>query len=246
MDITYREKFIVKFHEVDFRGKIKLFTIMDYIQHTAEAHGTSIGLGFENMMNHGLFWVVSRMQLNMERYPGAYEEIIVETELAGCEKLFCVRRFTILDGNENIIGNAVLYYLMLDVITKFPQKPKVCPIDIANLGVENRGNESLKKLKMPDEIVQVMDRKLYYNEIDANQHVNNARYVSFVEDCFSLEWHKNHEISRVQINYVKEIKAEDSLKINRFIDDNERNTYFINGTDEVKSQEFFQCKVTYR
>lgn len=246
MKMTHREKFVVKFHEVDFRGKVKLFTIMDYIQHTAEVHGTSLGLGFENMMNHGLFWVVSRMKLNINRYPGACEEVIIDTELAGCDKLFCVRRFTILDGNENVIGNAVLYYLMLDAKTKFPQKPKVCPVEIVNIDVDNKGHESLKKLKMPGDTVEVLNRALYYNEIDANNHVNNARYVSFVEDCFSMEWHKNHEISSMQINYIKEIKAEDTLKLNRYEDEKEQDTYFINGTNEDSSLEFFQCQVNYR
>lgn len=246
MKMTHREKFVVKFHEVDFRGKVKLFTIMDYIQHTAEVHGTSLGLGFENMMNHGLFWVVSRMKLNINRYPGACEEVIIDTELAGCEKLFCVRRFTILDGNENVIGNAVLYYLMLDAKTKFPQKPKVCPIEIVNVDVDNKGHESLKKLKMPGDPVEVINRALYYNEIDANNHVNNARYVSFVEDCFSMEWHKNHEISSMQINYIKEIKAEDTLQLNRYEDKKEQDTYFINGTNEDSSLEFFQCQISYR
>lgn len=246
MKMTHREKFVVKFHEVDFRGKVKLFTIMDYIQHTAEVHGTSLGLGFENMMNHGLFWVVSRMKLNINRYPGACEEVIIDTELAGCDKLFCVRRFTILDGNENVIGNAVLYYLMLDAKTKFPQKPKVCPVEIVNIDVDNKGHESLKKLKMPGDTVEVLNRALYYNEIDANNHVNNARYVSFVEDCFSMEWHKNHEISSMQINYIKEIKAEDTLKLNRYEDEKGQDTYFINGTNEDSSLEFFQCQVSYR
>lgn len=246
MKMTHREKFTVKFHEVDFKGKVKLFTIMDYIQHTAEVHGTSLGLGFENMMNHGLFWVVSRMKLNMERYPGPCEEVTIETELAGCDKLFCVRRFRILDEKESVIGNAVLYYLMVDSNTKFPQKPKACPVEIVNIDVDNKGHESLKKLRMTGEAIEVADRKLYYNEIDANKHVNNARYVSFVEDCFDLQWHENHEITNMQINYLKEIKAEDKLKLNKYLGDEDSNTYFISGTEGDSSVEFFQCKVAYR
>lgn len=245
METTYREKFIVKFHEVDFKGKVKLFTIMDYIQHVAEVHGTSLGLGFEGMMEKGLFWVVSRMKLNMDRYPGAGEEIIIQTELAGREKIFWTRRFIIMDSDENVIGSALLYYLILDMATRFPQKPTVCPVDI-NVDVDNKGHEPLKKIKMQGEAVEELNRVLYYNEIDANNHVNNARYVSFVEDFFPLEWHKNHDIASIQINYIKEIKAEDKLKMNKFANDTEANIYYINGTNEDASQEFFQCKITYR
>lgn len=245
MKTTHREKFIVKFHEVDFKGRVKLFSIMDYIQHTGEVHGTNIGIGFEQMVDKGLFWVVSRMKMDIYRYPGAGEIVIVDTELGGRDKLFWVRKFILRDEKENIIGYATVYYLILDLQTRFPQKPGVCPIDL-NIDVKINKEDALRKIKMPDEIMESKHRELYYNEIDANKHVNNAKYVSFVEDSFSLEWHENYEISSIQINYIKEIKANDKLVINKFKVENEEHTCFINGVDEESNKEFFQCKLSYR
>ena len=245
MKTTHREEFVVKFHEVDFKGRVKLFSIMDYIQHTGEVHGTNIGIGFEQMIDKGLFWVVSRMKLDIYRYPGAGEIVIVDTELGGRDKLFWVRKFILRDVEENIIGNATVYYLILDLQTRFPQKPSVCPIDL-NIDVKINNEDALRKIKMPDEIMESKHRELYYNEIDANKHVNNAKYVSFVEDSFSLEWHENYEISSIQINYIKEIKADDKLVINKFKVESEENIYFINGIDEESNKEFFQCKLSYR
>lgn len=245
MKTTHREKFIVKFHEIDFKGRVKLFSIMDYIQHTGEVHGTNIGMGFEQMVDKGLFWVVSRMKLDIYRYPGVGEVVIVDTELGGRDKLFWVRKFILRDERENIIGNATVYYLILDLYTRFPQKPGVCPIDL-NIDVKINKEDALRKIKMPDEVTESKHRELYYNDIDANNHVNNAKYVSFVEDSFSLEWHENYEISSIQINYIKEIKANDKLVINKFKVDNEENICFINGVYEESDKEFFQCKLSYR
>ncbi|GEM_PF-275734 len=245
MKTTYSEKVMIKFHESDFMWKVKLVSLMDYIQHIGEVHGTSLGLGYEGMMERGLFWVVSRMKINIYRYPKVCEEITIQTELAGREKLFWVRRFIIFDSNEEVIGEAMLYYLILDAETRFPQKPSVCPVNV-DIDVDNKGHEVLRKLRMPGEAIEEKHRELYYNYIDANGHVNNAKYISFVEDFFSLEWHEKHDITSVQINFIKEIKPDDKLKLKKFIDDKVENTYFINGVSEESLQEFFQCKLTYR
>lgn len=245
MEKKYCEKFEVRFHEVDFKGKAKLFTIMDYIQQTGEDHAIRLGIGFDQMLEKNLIWVVSRMKLKMKKYPSVGDEVVIKTELAGREKLFWVRRFYIENSEGEVLGSAVIYYLILDAATKFPQKPTVCPVDI-NVDVKDEEYNKLVKIRMPGEPIEEGNRGLYYNYIDANNHVNNARYVSFVEDFFSLGWHKNYDISEIQINYVKEIKVEDKLRLNKYIGDVESKVYFINGTSEESSQEFFQCKLTYR
>ncbi|MEG1254298.1 acyl-ACP thioesterase domain-containing protein [Clostridium sp.] len=245
MQISYKEKFTVKFHEGDFKCKAKLFTIIDYIQQAVENHANILGVDFQSMMDKGLFWVVSRIEIHMDRYPLVGEAVTIETTLGGREKVFMKRRFNILDKDGNSIGKALIYYLILDMANRFPQKPTICPINI-DINVGDVVDNKLGKIKMPGDPIEVMDRKLRYNDIDINNHVNNAKYVCFVEDFFPLEWHKENNISYMQLNFIKEIKCNDSLKINKFLEDEESKTYCINGTSEKSNQEFFQCRVRFK
>lgn len=244
MELSYKEKFAIKFHEGDFKGNIKLFTIMDYIQQVAEGHAQILGVDFESMMKHGLFWVVSRIEITMERYPKVGEDITIETCLGGREKVFMKRRFKIEDKDGKVIGRALIYYLIVDINTRFPQKPSTCPVDI-DINVGNVNDNKLNKIRMPGEAIETTERKLYYNDIDINNHVNNARYVSFIEDFFSLDWHREKNISYMQLNFIKEIKFDDILIMNKFIEDEENNCYCINGTSKVSDQEFFQCRLKF-
>ncbi|WP_346887642.1 acyl-ACP thioesterase domain-containing protein [Clostridium sp. UBA1056] len=244
MELSYKEKFSVKFHEGDFKGNVKLFTIMDYIQQVAEGHAQILGVDFKSMMDHGLFWVVSRIEITMERYPKVGEDITVETYLGGREKVFMKRRFKIEDKDGQVIGRALIYYLILDTKTRFPQKPSVCPVDI-DINVGNVIDNKLNKIKMPGEAIETIKRELYYNDIDINNHVNNARYISFIEDFFSLDWHREKNISYMQLNFIKEIKFDDILIMNKFIENKENNSYCINGISGISKQEFFQCKLKF-
>lgn len=244
MELSYKEKFSVKFHEGDFKGNVKLFTIVDYIQQVAEGHAQILGVDFKSMMDHGLFWVVSRIEITMERYPKVGEDITVETYLGGREKVFMKRRFKIEDKDGQVIGRALIYYLILDTKTRFPQKPSVCPVDI-DINVGNVIDNKLNKIKMPGEAIETIKRELYYNDIDINNHVNNARYISFIEDFFSLDWHREKNISYMQLNFIKEIKFDDILIMNKFIENKENNSYCINGISGISKQEFFQCKLKF-
>lgn len=244
MELSYKEKFSVKFHEGNFKGNVKLFTIVDYIQQVAEGHAQILGVDFKSMMDHGLFWVVSRIEITMERYPKVGEDITVETYLGGREKVFMKRRFKIEDKDGQVIGRALIYYLILDTKTRFPQKPSVCPVDI-DINVGNVIDNKLNKIKMPGEAIETIKRELYYNDIDINNHVNNARYISFIEDFFSLDWHREKNISYMQLNFIKEIKFDDILIMNKFIENKENNSYCINGISGISKQEFFQCKLKF-
>ncbi len=244
MELSYREKFSVKLHEGDLKGNVKLFTIVDYIQQVAEGHAQILGVDFKSMMDHGLFWVVSRIEINMERYPKVGEDITIETYLGGREKAFMKRRFKIEDKDGQVIGRALIYYLILDTKTRFPQKPSVCPVDI-DINVGNVIDNKLNKIKMPGEAIETIKRELYYNDIDINNHVNNARYISFIEDFFSLDWHREKNISYMQLNFIKEVKFDDILIMNKFIENKENNSYCINGISGISEQEFFQCKLKF-
>ncbi|MEG1871194.1 MAG: thioesterase, partial [Peptostreptococcaceae bacterium] len=181
---------------------------------------------------------------SMNRYPVVGEEITVETSLGGCEKVFMKRRFKIMDKDGCIIGRALLYYLMLDIKNRFPQKPSACPVDI-DMNADDIVDNKLNKIKMSEEAIETINRSIYYNDIDINNHVNNARYLCFVEDFFSLDWHRNSDISYMQINFIKEIKHDDYLQMNKYVEDEENKIYCISGTSEESKHEFFQCRVKF-
>ncbi len=233
----YSENFYIDFHETDFKGELTIHAMENYIQQVCENHARKVGVDFDSMNKANLFWVVSRLRLSMDRMPTKGENISVETIMSGVERLFFKRRFNIWDENNNLIGTGLNYYLILDKNSKFPQRPGVCPVDILN--IEDNGQGKLDKIKMGKSLIDVKKRQVYYSDLDLNGHVNNVNYIKFVEDLFPSQWHSEHRIKDIQVNYMKEIPGDTIVTIKIYEDT--PHTYCIEGiNDDIQ---FFQSRI---
>jgi medium-chain acyl-[acyl-carrier-protein] hydrolase len=245
MEKIHKELFKIKFYDTDFTNSARLYSIINYMQETSEQHSNRIGLGYESFMKSGLFWVVSRIEANIIKYPKNMDTIIMETWPSGIDKLFFKRNFRILDENQQILGDISAYYLLLDVNSKFPQRPSRLPIQVEVLenrfGVENK----LDKIKMLGELINTSERTVTYSDIDLNIHVNNAKYVSWIEDAFSIDEYKDKSISNLQLNFVKEAKYGEVVILNKYVEKDYPNTYYIEGVDKESGNQFFQSRVEF-
>ncbi len=52
-----------------------------------------------------------------------------------------------------------------------------------------------------------------YSDIDLYRHVNNARYIQWIMDGYSLEMHTDFEPGVFEINFVSEAKMGDEVVI---------------------------------
>jgi hypothetical protein len=57
------------------------------------------------------------------------------------------------------------------------------------------------------------DRLIGYSDIDANGHVNNARYVDFIMDCIPMRTHESHRAASVEVSYLSETRAGDLITL---------------------------------
>ena len=87
----------VKSYECDRNGTLRLLTLMNIFQDTADTHASLLGVGIEHCLAHGLAWVGSNYQIEIERMPAWHEKITVESWPAAEKKLGAVRDFVIRD-----------------------------------------------------------------------------------------------------------------------------------------------------
>lgn len=245
MENTHREIFKVKFYDTDFTSQAKLYTIINFMQETSEQHSNNIGIGYKDLIHEGLFWVVSRIKVNMKKYPQNMDNVIMETWPSGINKMFFKRNFRLMDEGGEEIGTFLAYYLLVDVNSKFPQRASRLKTEVKSIENRFKKDEKLEKIIMTENLIETMERSLTYNDIDLNLHANNSRYISWIEDFFSLEQYKNQRITELQLNYIKEVKIEDVIILNKYKDEKAPNTYYIEGLEKNSNTQFFQCKVIF-
>ncbi len=202
--------------DVDFAKNLKLSAAFNYFQEMARLHADKLGVGIEDIeLRHGGVWVLTRMRVDMYRYPVWGEEVIIETWPLVPSKFEFNRDYLMKDAKGKIIACAVSTWMVLDVRTRRPKRSEA-------IGMPNPDQDderpraiscTLGKLKMPVNSVLAYERVIGCSDIDSNGHLNNSKYLDFIIDCFSMEQLRRCRLVSVQINYLGEAFAGDTVAL---------------------------------
>jgi len=212
MESVWRESFEVKSYNVDFQQNLKPSALMQFFQEVASSHAEKLGGGYNALIERGLFWALSRLNVVITRMPQWGETILIETWPCGTEGLFFRRDFIIYDKDEKVVIRGVSGWLLVAVQNLRPQRP-------SQLGIDLPLNKSKKALALfPDRITtqtsKVAFRKtVAYNEIDQNFHVNNTRYLDWATDCFEMSQYQEHKLSGFSLEFLSETHWGDEIEL---------------------------------
>jgi len=209
----YCEEFIIRNYEAGQDGRLKIFSIFNYLQEIASRHAEEIGWGFEELKNKGVFWVLSRMQVEIVKVPLWKEKVKVKTWPSGVEKLYALRDFLITDMNDDILIKASSAWLIVYRDNLRVQPPRKIISDFGSIVEERAMQINLQKILSFEEITGKSFRKASFNELDVNQHVNNARYIEWLMDCYNPEYLRENTLRNILVSYSGQAKENEQFEL---------------------------------
>jgi acyl-ACP thioesterase len=209
----WQSKHKIIFNDVDSSGLITPFAVFNYFQDAAEAHAERIGVGREVLLNNNCVWVLSRMSVLIEKRPRFGADIVLRSWPRGFDRLFCVRDYDIADSSGAIIVRARSGWLVVDWEKRRPLRPQSLPVDIpVNEGLDALSG-SPAGLETKNDLTQIAVRRAAYSDIDFNGHMNNARYVQWIQDLADGDKLQNAKRLRLDINYLNETHLDDIIEL---------------------------------
>jgi len=206
MQDFWETSFSLRFGDIDRSDRLTLSATFNYFQEVAINHAESIGIGRDAMAKSGQVWILSRMSVVLYRRPTYRENITVRTFPIGWEKLFALREYDIRDSSNEAIVRGSSSWIILDIEKRRPIRPQTIMEKIAL-------NKSLATLPggaigipAQENLQKIGERKALFSDIDYNGHVNNARYINWIEDIVEPELIENAVQMRLDINYLGEVK----------------------------------------
>ena len=76
---TYREEMRIQTCHCDLTGQWRPSAILEAMQETAGVHSELLGVGRNALIQQGVVWVLTRLEVVMDRYPKIAETISIET-----------------------------------------------------------------------------------------------------------------------------------------------------------------------
>lgn len=210
---TWEDEYLVSFYEVDAKTRVFLASLWKYLQETAWNHANRIGIGYSDLVRNDYFWVLSRLAIEMNEYPGWGDKIRVKTWLPGNSRLFALRDFSIVKEDGRIIGGAKSAWVVLDLKSRKPQRIEPFLKGLSSPSDQHGAETKLEKLPAPNDPGAETFFAVHYSDLDMNQHVNNARYIEWIVDSYPMEINQTHHIATFEINFIAESNCGDELSI---------------------------------
>lgn len=211
MEPIYRKEFKVGQDAVDRFGRLKPSRLLLYAQQIAGEHSSAMGLTYEALAEQGLFWAVVRNRLQVTRLPREGETIRMETWPLPTTRTAYPRSTVAYDSN----GNELFRTLSLWVLMSFESRAMVLP---AKSGVTVDGTLRGLELATPRSIavkpmVNRLERTVRFTDLDRNGHMNNARYLEWIDDLLPSGFHGAHPIADVTLCYLNEAREGQELHV---------------------------------
>jgi len=210
-------KFHIESYVCDFTEKATLTVMTNFLMDAASNHAQQRNFGYEQISKDNAAWVLSRLSVQMEEYPGQNQDLTVETWIEAVSRFSSQRCFSFINGSGKAIGYARTVWAAIDIQTRRPidipawrpdmlqyiEPGKQCPI------------EKMSKIPSVADVESGMGYTVRYSDIDINKHMNSVKYIEHVINVFDLNVFKEKFIRKFEIVYLAEGMFGDKLKLYR-------------------------------
>jgi medium-chain acyl-[acyl-carrier-protein] hydrolase len=229
----YTREFTVSSYELNPRGKARLTTVANYFQEIAYHHANELGFGYDDMKERRTMWLLSRMRIRVGRYPVWNDRIVLETWPSGVDKLFAVRDFRIRDMEGEILGTASSYWLIVDLETHRPVRPKEELERYSDIVYSAPVfDRPLKKLVIPEGTREADRHQVAFSDLDIVGHVNNVKYMEWCVNTAMKGGTPDREIRLFEINFLQEARFGDHIVIHSASGGDGKELYFSASREE--------------
>jgi len=249
-------EFLVEPFHCDFSSHLFPGHLGNGMLNAADYHSRDRGYGVAALNLIHRTWVLSRFAIEILESPKAYDNVLAETWVETAKKFFTSRNFAVLspDGSKPYAyGRSIWAMIDTDtrqpadifsikdgLLSKYIETDKPCPIDPPSRVVLGHDLTLARKV-----VAQ-------YNDVDVNGHVNSVKYIDHVLDLFSLDYYKSHRLRRLDIAYVAESHAGDTLCLytKQTVQTEDEEEYVVRMTKESREEkdnevEIVRCKVKF-
>ena len=183
-------------------GRLKLSALLHFAQAAAEAHCQELSLGWDILHKQNLFWAVVRHKVQIFRLPILGETLTIKTWPMPTTRTAYPRACAGYDEKGNELFRCISLWVLMDCNTRAMVLPGKSGVYVEGMltGSELAPPASL----MPQPYTSQTVRQVTFSQLDRNGHMNNTKYLDWVEDLLGSDFHRQHTPKELTICYLNE------------------------------------------
>lgn len=211
MEPIYSQSFTITDNCVDRYGRLKTSQLLYYVQEVAGQHVALIAMDADTLEGKGMFWAVIRQKLQIQRLPVLGETITVETWPMPATRVAYPRSVIAYDAAGREIFRSISVWVLMDSQTRAMILPGKSGLIVPGT---IRGNElSIPGSLSPQVLSQHGSRNVCFTDLDRNGHMNNTRYLDWIDDLLPSAFHEAHTPAEITVVYLSEAREGQELRL---------------------------------
>lgn len=237
----YSRKYYLSAGECNPQAELPMPLLLTRIIDIATHHANAWGVGYAHLIKNRQAWVLSRVTVEMARWPHVNEDYTIFTWIEDYNNHFSQRVFEVQDQDGNPIGYARTIWMVIDL-------DKRTAVDIASLAyIRENVHDRPCPIEPQTRLRPIVEGRetehdFGYVECDLNQHVNTVRYLELIMNQFDLSYYDKNVPRRLEMAFVKETHYGEhaTLRIAEQAPDDWRINILVDDADHVRTRLLFE------
>jgi len=205
MSTVLEQRIQILSSHTDMFGRLRSSVLARLLQDAAIVHAEELGVGRDVGLEKDALWVITHMAVEVEKLPQWGQEITLRTWPGVTRHGLFPRYFEMLGSDGERLLRASTIWLLMHARERHMLNPKTIGMEVSG---ENRDGQlplPSRRVPFPAELTGREERTVRYSETDVNRHMNNTRYLDWADDLLPLEFHENHVLRKLWVEYRSEI-----------------------------------------
>ena len=214
----FTQDYQVRYSEMDYNKGLKPSALFNFLQDVATNAANKCHFGYKEVTERNLEWFLLKYHMEFQNYPVDIKDLFIKSEARGYNRFFAHRDFELYNKKE-LVGRILSHWALVNI----EDKSMVAPQNIFSQfdKVKKREDDiSFNKVHEPERVDYTEEFKIRFDDIDVNQHVNNANYIVWAFETLPKDFKDTHNIKTLDMVFKKEIKFGNNVVSEAQVDDN--------------------------
>ncbi len=222
----YETHLTVPATSADRFDRLLLSRLLACIQEAAGDHSALLVGPWQSLMERRLMWAVIRHRVEITRLPHSGEEVHIQTWPMPTTRTAYPRATVAVDKDGKELFRAISLWVLMDPESRAMVLPGKSGITVD--GWVRGGELSIPGSMLSRELTHCEPRQVHYTDLDVNGHMNNCRYLDWVQDLLPADFHEGHTPREFVVCYSAEARENDRMELHWALDEQ--------GTLQVQAQ----------
>ncbi len=238
----FSRQMAIKFSECNEKHELYLFELLRKASDTATEDYKERGMSAQFLAERNFAILVSRQAFRFHQMPKENDFVTLETWEETPEPLQLIRPYRFIDKDGNPLISGLSSWIIVNPKTRRIVRSK--DFTLREPPVFHKEIDCMKfgRISIPKDMKKLSERTIVFSDLDANGHMNNARYGAYAVDCLPSEYQQK-KFSDFRINFSKETCQGDLMEMFGNFDDENKKITIIGKHDNSTS---FECEFYWK